>query len=74
MAYIEGRVVHDADAHIMEWPTWLADYADPATPYMYHCHVLYHEDQGMMGQFVIVNPGHGPAAVHQDPTGGLADG
>ncbi len=29
MAYIEGRVVHDADAHIMEWPTWLADYADP---------------------------------------------
>jgi uncharacterized protein len=29
MAYIEGRIVHDADAHIMEWPTWLADYADP---------------------------------------------
>jgi predicted TIM-barrel fold metal-dependent hydrolase len=29
MAYIEGRVVHDADAHIMEWPTWLVEYADP---------------------------------------------
>ncbi|CAN5547812.1 hypothetical protein BH23ACT3_BH23ACT3_05310 [soil metagenome] len=27
MAYIEGRVVHDADAHIMEWPSWLTDYA-----------------------------------------------
>lgn len=30
MAYSEGRVVHDADAHIMEWPTWLQEYADPA--------------------------------------------
>lgn len=25
-----GLVVHDADAHIMETPTWLAGYADPA--------------------------------------------
>jgi predicted TIM-barrel fold metal-dependent hydrolase len=30
MAYIEDRLVHDADAHIMEPPTWLHDYADPA--------------------------------------------
>ena len=29
MPYIEGRVVHDADAHIMEPPTWLRDHADP---------------------------------------------
>ncbi|GAA1057095.1 multicopper oxidase [Agromyces luteolus] len=33
------------------------DFADPATPYMYHCHLLQHEDQGMMGQFVVVEPG-----------------
>ena len=33
------------------------DYTDPAVPYMFHCHVLYHEDQGMMGQFVVVEPG-----------------
>jgi predicted TIM-barrel fold metal-dependent hydrolase len=25
-----GRVVHDADAHIMETPNWLRDHADPA--------------------------------------------
>ena len=25
-----GRVVHDADAHIMETPTWLRDRADPS--------------------------------------------
>ena len=31
MAYNRtGRVVHDADAHIMETPTWLRDHADPA--------------------------------------------
>ena len=26
---------------------------DPDTPYMYHCHILEHEDAGMMGQFVV---------------------
>ena len=30
------------------------DFADPNTPYMYHCHLLTHEDSGMMGQFVVV--------------------
>ncbi len=30
MPYSSGRVVHDADAHIMETPTWLRDHADPA--------------------------------------------
>lgn len=32
-------------------------YADPAMPYMYHCHMLLHEDDGMMGQFVVIDPG-----------------
>ncbi|NNH75346.1 multicopper oxidase domain-containing protein [Nocardia uniformis] len=31
--------------------------ADPDTPYMFHCHLLWHEDRGMMGQFVVVEPG-----------------
>jgi suppressor of ftsI len=34
-----------------------ADYADPDSPYMFHCHLLQHEDRGMMGQFVVVRPG-----------------
>ncbi|MFK4728446.1 multicopper oxidase domain-containing protein [Agromyces mediolanus] len=33
------------------------DYTDTDTPYMYHCHLLWHEDQGMMGQFAVVGPG-----------------
>jgi FtsP/CotA-like multicopper oxidase with cupredoxin domain len=31
-----------------------ADFADADHPYMYHCHILEHEDAGMMGQFVVV--------------------
>ncbi|GAA4104688.1 multicopper oxidase family protein [Actinomadura miaoliensis] len=37
------------------------DYADPHRPYMFHCHMLYHEDQGMMGQFVVLERGQPPA-------------
>lgn len=32
------------------------DFADPEMPYMYHCHLLMHEDEGMMGQFLVVDP------------------
>lgn len=32
------------------------DHADPEMPYMYHCHMLMHEDEGMMGQFIVVDP------------------
>ena len=30
MPYSQGRIVHDADAHIMETPTWLRDHAEAA--------------------------------------------
>ena len=33
------------------------DHADPDAPYMYHCHLLLHEDEGLMGQFVVVDDG-----------------
>jgi FtsP/CotA-like multicopper oxidase with cupredoxin domain len=46
------------------WPGWACipprrdyrlimrfeDYADDTAPYMYHCHLLLHEDEGLMGQ------------------------
>lgn len=31
-------------------------FANPTVPYMYHCHLITHEDGGMMGQFVVVGP------------------
>ena len=36
---------------IMRFP----EFSDPHTPYMYHCHILEHEDMGMMGQFVVTD-------------------
>jgi FtsP/CotA-like multicopper oxidase with cupredoxin domain len=40
--------------------TSFEDYADPDLPYMFHCHILEHEDRGMMGQFVVVDPDENP--------------
>lgn len=31
----------------------MTDYTDASVPYMYHCHFLEHEDNGMMGQFIV---------------------
>lgn len=35
--------------------TKFEDFADDPVPYMYHCHMLTHEDNGMMGQFAVVS-------------------
>lgn len=35
--------------------TQFEDFADPEIPYMYHCHILTHEEEGMMGQFTVVD-------------------
>jgi blue copper oxidase len=39
------------------------DYADRNTPYMFHCHLLTHEDQGLMGQFVVLEHGQTPGVL-----------
>lgn len=31
------------------------DFSDPKIPFMYHCHILSHEDGGMMGQFLVTS-------------------
>ena len=42
-------------------------YADPRHPYMYHCHLLFHEDQGMMGQFLVTRPGQAASPMPPMP-------
>jgi blue copper oxidase len=32
------------------------NFANDKVPYMYHCHLLTHEDGGMMGQFIVSKP------------------
>ncbi|HHZ96845.1 MAG TPA: bilirubin oxidase [Flavobacteriales bacterium] len=33
--------------------TQFNDFVDPVIPFMYHCHMLTHEDGGLMGQFTV---------------------
>ncbi len=45
------------------------DFTDTVTPYMYHCHILMHEDAGMMGQFIVspASPAGIPPICTSDP-------
>ena len=38
--------------------TKFENHADHHIPYMYHCHNLFHEDAGMMGQFLVLDTTH----------------
>ncbi|MFM7016330.1 MAG: multicopper oxidase domain-containing protein [Bacteroidota bacterium] len=39
----------------VEFVTTFNDFADDSIPYMYHCHLLHHEDDGMMGSFRVID-------------------
>lgn len=45
------------------------DYADsdPSHPFMYHCHISLHEDEGMMGQFLVTNPSSSVNSLQTKP-------
>ena len=32
------------------------DYSDAVHPFMFHCHIALHEDDGMMGSFRVIDP------------------
>lgn len=35
--------------------THFTNFADDSVPYMYHCHLLHHEDDGMMHSFLVID-------------------
>ncbi|MBK8503527.1 MAG: multicopper oxidase domain-containing protein [Saprospiraceae bacterium] len=50
------------------------EFANQDVPYMYHCHMLSHEDDGMMGQFNVVGhttdalePGMSSTSIYPNP-------
>lgn len=47
-------VVLVAPGEKVELALTFTDFADPVVPYMMHCHILEHEDAGMMAQFTVV--------------------
>jgi blue copper oxidase len=44
-------LVHNMET--VRFITKFTDFPDPNIPFMFHCHILMHEDDGMMGKFVI---------------------
>jgi len=58
-ANLRGRkdVVHvPAGNGVVRFITRFEDFYNDTLPYMYHCHILTHEDDGMMGQFIVQTP------------------
>ena len=49
--------------------TKFSDFANDSIPYMYHCHMLKHEDGGMMGQFVVVDQSSGISEIESENDG-----
>jgi FtsP/CotA-like multicopper oxidase with cupredoxin domain len=41
---------------VVRFITKFEDFYNDTLPYMYHCHMLTHEDDGMMGQFIVASP------------------
>lgn len=46
------------------------DYVDDDKPYMIHCHLLLHEDEGLMSQFVVSRDEPSRNVEPADPNGG----
>lgn len=62
--------------------TKFTDFADTLVPYMFHCHILMHEDDGMMGQFVVTSgvtgiqqysKNNGGVLVYPNPASGFVN-
>jgi bilirubin oxidase len=56
--HMQGRkdVVLVPPQQSVSFITKFETFCDSMMPYMYHCHMLPHEDDGMMGQFVVTCP------------------
>lgn len=55
-SFERGRkdVVLVAPNETVKFITKFETFTDTVTPYVFHCHILMHEDDGMMGQFMVV--------------------
>lgn len=58
-AHLAGRkdVIHVPGGNtVVRFITQFETFYDDNIPYMFHCHMLMHEDDGMMGQFLVKSP------------------
>lgn len=71
-AHMQGwkDTVFVADGSTVRFIARFDGHTDSEVPYMYHCHILRHEDSGMMGQFVVIEPGtEAPSRIDLDGDG-----
>lgn len=76
-AYMNGPkdVVFVRDSTVVRYLTRFTDFAtsiDPDSTYMYHCHILAHEDGGMMHQFVVTDSSSIYIGMHELPKAAFA--
>jgi bilirubin oxidase len=71
-------VIYVLPQETVRFITKFEDFTNADVPYMYHCHMLFHEDRGMMGQFTVVdNLGIGDlnlndgVAIYPNPSKGI---
>ncbi len=67
-AHESGRkdVVMVMPMQTVRFITKFEDFSSDTMPYMYHCHLLTHEDDGMMGQFLVVDTSTVSAIQHSE--------
>lgn len=67
-ANMQGRkdVVLVMPMQTVTFITKFETFCDEMMPYMFHCHMLPHEDDGMMGQFVVMCPTNDIEENNQD--------
>lgn len=53
VVFVPGRT--NGQNSVVKFIAKFEDYADTLHPFMYHCHISLHEDEGMMGQFIVKN-------------------
>lgn len=64
----QGRkdvILVPAGGGVVRFITKFEDFYNDTVPYMYHCHMLTHEDGGMMGQFIVESPIVGVNEINQ---------
>jgi blue copper oxidase len=52
-------------SHVVKFIAKFSDYADSIHPFMFHCHIALHEDEGMMGQFVVTGASSQPNGINE---------
>ena len=50
---MEGCCTSTSTPIPVKFITKFITFSDEMIPYMYHCHLLHHEDDGMMGSFLV---------------------